>query len=123
MKSFKKYFNLLLLFTLLYLTACNKSKKIKVPEGIIVPDSMVQVLTDVHIAEASAQMGLIPPGKDSLSKEAFDALYKKHHITEMDYHTSLNYYLAHPSILDSVYDKVLNNLSQQKAEMMGKKTR
>ena len=119
----KGLLKLLLLFTLLYLTACNKSKKVKVPEGIIIPDSMIQVLTDVHIAEASAQMGLIQAGKDSLSKEAFDGLYKKHHITEADYHTSLNYYLAHPSLLDSVYDKVLNNLSQQKAEMMGKKTR
>jgi hypothetical protein len=119
----KGLFKLLLLFTLLYLTACNKNKKVKVPEGIIIPDSMIQVLTDVHIAEASAQMGLIQAGKDSLSKEAFDGLYKKHHITEADYHTSLNYYLAHPSLLDSVYDKVLNNLSQQKAEMMGKKTR
>jgi hypothetical protein len=123
MLSFKKSSKILPLLAFLCLIVCCKSKTVKVPEGVVVPDTMVQVLADVHIYQASTQMGFNQTSKDSSTNQGFVTMLKKHHMTEADYHTSLSYYLDHPSLLDSIYDKVLNNLSQQKAELMGKKNR
>jgi hypothetical protein len=123
MKGFRKNYIVLVLFVLLGFAACKKNKTVKVPEGIVVPDTMAQVLADVHILQASLQMGFGRNPQDSSSKGSFELVWKKHHLSEDEYNKSLKYYIDNPKLLDSVYDKVLNNLSQQKAELMGNKNK
>jgi hypothetical protein len=100
--------------------SCNNSKKIKIPEDILPEDSMVEVITDVHLVQAAQRMGMVIDTADTGSFTSFEYVWKKHHITEKDYKRNLDFYSHNASILDSIYEKVLNNLSRQKAELQGK---
>jgi hypothetical protein len=92
-----------------------------VPSDIVVPDSMVQIVTDVHILQATLQLGYMQQDSGVTTQKAFESIWKKHHITQADYDHSMKYYTYHPAMLDSIYERVLNNLAQQKAELMGQK--
>lgn len=109
----------ILFITISLLFACGKSNSGHIPSGVIPPDSMVQVLTDVHIFQAMLQLGDYRNDSASTLRSAFLNVLKKHHLTEADYKKCTQYYSSHPALLDSVYEKVLNNLSQLKAEQLG----
>jgi len=107
---------------LLYvLASCHGDNSVRVPAGIISPDSMVQVLTDVHIFQATLQLGYFKSDSVQVTAKAFDDILKKHHLTQGEYSKCLEYYCYHPDLFDDIYEKVLNNISKQKAELLGKK--
>lgn len=85
-------------------------------------DTMVDVLTDIHLVKASQQLGMaIDPKDTSHTGTPFDYVWTKHHITQGEYEKSLDFYTHHPAILDSIYENVLNGLSKQRAELLAKK--
>jgi len=92
---------------LLLLVACKKT-----PEGIIKPDEMASVLTDVHLADGS--MINIPQIPDSIYKYGMGKyleIFKKHHIDSAQFRSSYKYYTLHPDELVSIYDVVLKKLT------------
>jgi hypothetical protein len=112
----------LLFGALLYmLSSCHGSNSFHGPAGIIPPDSMVVVLTDVHIFQATLQLGYFPSDSAQVAAKAFENILKKHRLTDIQYSKCLEYYCYHPALFDDIYEKVLNNISQQKAELLGKK--
>ncbi len=82
---------------------------------------MVDVLTDVHLVQASQRMSTVLDSADTGTSTSFMYVWKKHHTTEDEYKKCLDFYSHNPAILDSIYEKVLNNLSRQKAMLLGKK--
>jgi hypothetical protein len=109
------------LLLLCILLSCHGNNSVHVPEGIIEPDSMVTLLTDIHIFQANLQLGYFQNDSANASHKAFLDILEKHNLSQEDYNESIRFYTFHPVLLDSVYEKVLNNLNQQKAELMGKK--
>ncbi len=85
-------------------------------------DTMVNVLTDIHLVKASQQLGMaINPKDTSHTGTPFDYVWTKHHITQDEYEKSLDFYTHNPGILDSIYESVLNNLSKERAELLAKR--
>ncbi len=82
---------------------------------------MVEVMTDVHLMQAAQRMGVNMDTTDTATLMSFQYVWKKHHITETDYKRNLDFYTHNPNILDSIYEKVLDTLSKQRAELLGKK--
>lgn len=123
MRAFRRIFSLLFLAILICATSCGRKRVEKIPSGIVVPDTMVKVLVDVHLLQASIQLGIGQDGQDTNTKAAFERIWKKHSMTEDKYNKSIEFYTLHPSVLDSIYDKVINTLSLQKAQLMGNKPR
>lgn len=117
--SFKHHLPVIALIVLIL--SCKGKSDTHVPKDIIPPDSMAVLLTDVHMLQASLQLGYTRNDSAISSTEAFNDLWKKHHMTAADYNRYVNYYSRNPTLLDTVYERVLNNLSQQKAELMGTK--
>jgi hypothetical protein len=111
---------LAIIFVLSILFSCRNHGYEHVPYNIIQPDTMVNVLTDVHVLQAKIQLGYYADSIHTPQK-GFDELWKKHHITEEEYNTSIKYYTYHTALLSDVYEKVLSNLSEQKATQLGKK--
>lgn len=79
------------------------------PENILPPSKMEDVLYDYHIAQALA-------GKFSrLESDSvwlyFEAVYKKHNISEADFDSSLVYYNRHPKELKDIYNRVEERFS------------
>jgi hypothetical protein len=102
-------------------TSCGNGNKIKIPVGILCKDTMVEVLTDVHLVKASQQLGMVIDTADTAKFTSIDYVWKKHHITQTDYQKSLDFYTHNTTLLDSIYENVLNNLSKQKAELLAKR--
>ncbi|HTB30906.1 MAG TPA: DUF4296 domain-containing protein [Bacteroidia bacterium] len=92
-----------------------------IPKEYLTRDTMIEVITDVHLVQASQRLNIPIDTADTGTATSFNYVWKKHHITEVEYKRSLDFYSHNPSILDTIYEKVLNNLSQEKAELMGKK--
>jgi hypothetical protein len=109
-----------LTFTILYLLlSCKSKNQVSIPSDILPPDSMTALLADVHILQASAQLGYSENIKDTSLQLAYQSLWRKHNLTENSYNKNMLYYCNHPKLLDSVYEKVLGDLNQRKAELMG----
>jgi len=115
-----KLFLSLFIFCLLS-ASCGNGNKIKIPKDVISKDSMVEVITDVHLVQASQRLGVVIDSADTGQFTSFEYVWRKHHITENQYKKSLDFYTLNPSLLDSIYENVLNNLSKQKAELLAKK--
>lgn len=83
-----------------------------IPDNVMKPDKMEQVLWDAFLAEAAAQQ---ISGKDStvvLSdkiKELTGIAFEINKVTDSEFFRSYNWYIKHPGIfgalLDSLYDR------------------
>jgi len=118
-KSF--FFKVLPFFIMYFLLSCKSKNHITFPIGIVLPDTMVQILSDANILQASAQLGYSESDKDTSIQMAYQSLWKKHNLTENSYSQNMRFYCDHPKLLDSVYERVLSNLNRRKAELMGPK--
>lgn len=107
----------MLIFALAILIfSCGEEKKqLSVPDNILPKEKMAQVITDIHLAEAEANLRTLP---DSSSKDTigFQKIFEKDSISKQQYEESLSFYIEHPELLDSVYVQVLNELSKMQAE-------
>lgn len=87
-----------------------------VPQGIIVPDSMVQILTDIHIAES--RLLLSGAGQDAvLPKKAYiHEVLVNHGVDSAAFYNSFIYYTDHPHRFAAMYEEVINEISKKQAE-------
>lgn len=104
-----KQWTAFLLFCCL-LTACSKKEdqiKLSVEER-------VQLLADLHMAEAAAQH-LPPAVKDSMIRIYYDQVFAQHHIAQADYDLLMRQLRDHVGELQPLYEKVLEELSRREA--------
>lgn len=119
MKKYRNFLFFSFIISTIIFISCGGKNHIKLPEGIVVPDTMASVLADVHLLQASAQLGYTQNPDDSTVPLSYASLWKKHGLTQESYDKNLKFYCDHPSLLDSVYEKVIGKLNQEKAELMG----
>jgi uncharacterized protein DUF4296 len=115
MQKYKSLFFSLILF----LCACGG---ISVPSGIIEPDRMVALLTEVHIADGSMYNTVQVP--DSLYKygtEKYLLIFKNFGTDSLQFKKSMKYYSNRPEVLVKIYDQVTTNL-KQKSDSLNKIT-
>jgi hypothetical protein len=84
-------------------------------KNLIIPaDSMVTLLTDLHLADGVVTTIKL---KDKtslghLSTEYFAVIMKKHKIGKDTFEESLRYYAYHTEEMNKIYEKVIVNLSK-----------
>ena len=93
---------IILFITFCLLFACRNSNSDHIPAGIIPPDSMVQVLTDVHIFQARLQLGDYKNDSANVARNAFLNVLKRHHLTEAEYKKCTKDYGYQPALWDSI---------------------
>jgi len=113
-----KYFLFILIGFLLIFSACKNDHRSDKPENLISRDIMVQVLTDVHLIEASIKLN----NERKLNKEEYayyyyQYLYEKHNITEEDFNLSLDYYQQNVDTFDTIYVDVISELNRLQGEI------
>jgi len=104
-----------LLIFLVLLAACyHPEPEAEFNNQLVIPaDSMVSLLTDMHLAE-----GIITTVKDkpkpisSISSEYFDVILKKHQISKASFEESMRYYAYHAEEMDKIYARVITELSK-----------
>lgn len=111
----KRYYCFLLILCYLQFVSCGEEETaVPIPDNILSKEKMAQVITDIHIAEAEANLKTLP---DSTSKQpiGFQPIFEADSITKEQYEESLSFYIEHPKLLNEVYEDVLNELSKRQA--------
>ncbi|MBO5086706.1 MAG: DUF4296 domain-containing protein [Paludibacteraceae bacterium] len=84
---------------LILLSGCGR------PWGVLSHDDMVNLLLDVHVAEAS--MKILDSGAKRIEKqEYYNTVFEKHNTTKEQFDKSLDWYSRHPKELIAIYDDV-----------------
>ncbi|MBK9477528.1 MAG: DUF4296 domain-containing protein [Bacteroidetes bacterium] len=115
MQFIKKY---LLVFSFFGLANSCSSTSDNLPGNLIVKDSMITVLIDIHIADAAANLSNfnqqeLPPDKEKLFRE----VYSKHGLTKAKFDSSFIFYTQHPELFEKIYEEVIIGLSKRQAEL------
>lgn len=102
---------IILLFLLLILNACNKDQE-KLP---IQEAKMIDILVDVHLAEAAMQE-LSSVIRDSIGEVYYGQIFEIHGITEEDFNKTLFLIKQDPKDMDRIYKDVLAKLDKKMEE-------
>ena len=112
---------LLLLSTLLGLASCRTQAEEPVrPDWLLPEDSMVMILTDVHLAEG-ARSGTRVLG-DSLHRPSdyYKKVYEKYGIDAAQYDSIFSWYSAHAPLMNELYAHVLERLNRLEAQQQAR---
>ena len=115
----KSIFYFLIIIPLLFSCYNEGGNDVKKPETFLSFDEMIEILTDIQIAE-----GIITHNRsihENNTDKFRDSLYSKifHHygITATAYRENLNYYNDDPSVMEEMFDLVLANLSKEQSQI------
>jgi hypothetical protein len=94
--------------------ACNQPEE--QPQVLLPEEQMVQVLVELHLAEARVELIQIP--QDSirpLLKQRYSDIFTQLEIDTTAFNTTFEYYEQHPTEMDLLYEKVIDNLVEREA--------
>ena len=100
----------ILFFSLLLWAACD-DPLIEKPKNLIREDRMIDMLVDVHLAEATYQNRI---RQDS-------AIDNKYQVADSTFEKSYIFYLSNPKKFEKMYRKVQSKLSEMEQEFSGRK--
>jgi hypothetical protein len=90
----------------------------QMPEGLLPPERMQQILLDVSLAETWSSMAAADSAHAGQQK-AYDSLsvyytdiFNHYRLSPEDFEANLRWYAAHPQELDSIYARLLPELSR-----------
>ncbi len=101
-----------IVFVTLVVFGLSCSTKSQAPEQLIPKDSMVNVIVDLHLADAILLNPMVQSKiSDVSSNKLYETVMNKHRITRQQFNESLEYYAKDPKVLDSIYDVVIEKLN------------
>ena len=110
----KRLFYILFCFSVL---ACGE-KKTDTPENLISRDKMVQILADIHIAEAQIEGKLIyPDTAQMVFKYKEEEIFEKHDVTEQEFRETYQYYKDNLKEMDALYEIIVDTLSLRETKL------
>ena len=94
------------------------------PENLLSRKKMVEVLIDVHMAEATYQNNRARDTlvRNSSSVNFYYSVLEKHQVIDTVFEKSFVYYAAFPKKFEKMYRDVTNKLSEMEQEFSGRKT-
>lgn len=96
------------LFLLLNAANCNNTKK----KYIIPDDKFVDVLVDIHLADAIAlQNNPVYSGFELDSADLYESVFSNHGVTHAQFDSTMSYYGTHPDDFQLIYNKVISKLN------------
>ena len=109
------------MLALSFMLACADKKEGPPPE-VLKKDKMIEVMTDMEIAEAILKTRSNERPADTVqAAEFYQGVFHKHGISREEYRKSYQYYARRPSDMEVMYKEVINLLSEKHAEMQGEK--
>lgn len=85
-----------------------------VPKDLIQPDKMALVLHDIHIFDGYVNTISNIDTPKAVAASYYMGIYKKFAIDSALFTRSMNYYNAHPKIMNEIYDGVVKRLDKEK---------
>lgn len=111
-----------ILIILITLWACDE-EVVKKPEHLIKEKTMISMLVDIHLAEATFNMQGKGDEKlkNTTSADFYYSVLDKYHVQDSVFENSLIYYTSNPKNFEKMYRKVMSRLSETEQEFSGRK--
>lgn len=117
----KKRFQILLFALVFAVVACDKPIMPK-PEHLIKENQMIDMLVDVHLAEATYNKYRYDSVmQDNSSANFYASVLDKYAVSDSLFEQSYVYYASLPKKFEKMYRKVMSKLSEQEQEFSGRK--
>lgn len=117
----KKIFSILLFVLVFIVVACEKPI-IPKPDDLIKQDKMIEMLVDMHLAEAThTKFRYDSIMKNNSSVNFYYSVLAKYEIPDSVFEKSFLYYASNPKSFEKMYRKVMSDLSQKEQELSGRK--
>lgn len=112
---------LILISALIWFVACD-DPIISKPEHLIKRDQMIDMLVDIHKAEAMYNKFRNDTSRTYLSSSDFYfSVLAKYDVSDSVFEKSFMYYASEPKNFEKMYRKVMSQLSEKEQELSGKK--
>ncbi len=116
----KKLFAILFIAVLAFV-ACDKLP-VEKPENLIKKGKMIDMLVDIHIAEATYKhMRYDSVFKNSSSADFYYSILEKYEVPDSVFEKSFIFYASTPKSFEKMYRKVMNKLSEKEQQYSGRK--
>lgn len=110
----KRLFCILFCFSLF---ACGE-KQTKAPDNLVPRDQMVQILADIHIAEAQIENKIFYPDTAIMTFNLKEKeIFRKHDVTEEKFRETYQYYKDNLKEMDALYEIIVDTLSLRETKM------
>ncbi len=107
---------LFITFLSFILVSCGQ-KTGEIPEEVLTPDKMVEVLIDLQLLEGYfSQQNLPRDSAGPLFNRYEKELFQKHQIADSTYRNSFKFYSRHPPLMDKIYERVVDSLSLREGQ-------
>ncbi|PSR03878.1 MAG: hypothetical protein BRD50_05030 [Bacteroidetes bacterium SW_11_45_7] len=91
------------------------------PEGVLHPDTLKQVLMDIHLAEAALKRNQLEGDTAVIqAQQYYNEIYQVHNITEDEFMTSMAYYRTRQQQFQTMYEELIKAMSKKEAKLSGK---
>lgn len=113
-------FLIIILLPLLF--SCYQENKVDVkkPDPLLTREKMVEILTDIQMAEGIISYGRT--ARKNYNNDYKDSLYQRlfdhYHISSTTLKENIAYYNIDPSVMEDIYEDVLENLSKTQSEIL-----
>ena len=99
----------------LILLSCGDSKT-EIPQDILSENSFIDLLKDIHLAEANYELHKTKGMEKAKNELAYNysTICETHAITLDDFDKTLNHYAQHPEQLEKIYTSVLEQLRKDR---------
>jgi len=116
--------NIIIFIAIGLLISCSNKK---VPEYVIPHNDMVEIIVDMHLADALFSVTNIR--RDLVKQEItrndtvdyYDEIFYHYGYTRKDFDTSVYYYSEHINEYDDIYQEVLNRLNEMDTQLRQEK--
>lgn len=117
----KKRFQIFLLLLVIALAACDKPVVTK-PDDLIREKDMINMLVDVHLAEATYNKFRYDTiMRDNSSVDFYYSVLAKYEVPDSVFEQSYVYYASQPKNFEKMYRKVMSRLSEMEQSFSGRK--
>ena len=112
----------ILLFALVFIVVSCEKPIIPKPDHLIKQDQMIEMLVDMHLAEAAyVKFRYDSVMRNNSSVNFYYSVLAKYEVPDTVFEKSFLYYASEPKNFEKMYRKVMSNLSQQEQELSGRK--
>jgi hypothetical protein len=117
----KQKLSILLFFSLFWIVSCDKPV-VEKPENLIKEDKMVEMLKDIHLAEATFSNRRYQDTLLSKSSSAnfYYSVLDKYQVSDSVFEQSFIYYASQPKKFEKMYRQVMNKLNEMEQEFSGR---
>ena len=118
----KTHFILILLVLFAFVSCKDQDRIVPKPEQLIKEKQMIQMLVDIHVAEATYQRFRYDSiMKNNNSANFYYSVLDKYQVADSVFEKSFIYYASVPKDFEKMYRQVMNELSETEQEFSGRK--